>query len=162
MPRPRRLDLPRGIGPRSGCGDDRLPVHDHGGRGRAARRHLGRRDHRGRRSGVLTSGRDSSRSGRHRPAPTIPSAPTANPSPTAWLFDIRSWSSTVARTTVLAGYIEVMTATSESSPSLVAARYETFAATARQPASTIDRKSTRLNSSHLGISYAVFCLKKKK
>src|SRR5258705_6603599 len=26
----------------------------------------------------------------------------------------------------------------------------------------IDRKSTRLNSSHLGISYAVFCLKKKK
>src|SRR5262245_66406185 len=27
---------------------------------------------------------------------------------------------------------------------------------------TPDRKSTRLNSSHLGISYAVFCLKKKK
>src|SRR5256885_10961484 len=26
---------------------------------------------------------------------------------------------------------------------------------------TIDRKSTRLNSSHLVISYAVFCLKKK-
>src|SRR5437899_6401734 len=26
---------------------------------------------------------------------------------------------------------------------------------------TSDRKSTRLNSSHLGISYAVFCLKKK-
>src|ERR1035438_1617063 len=30
----------------------------------------------------------------------------------------------------------------------------------RRPAP--DRKSTRLNSSHLGISYAVFCLKKKK
>src|SRR5882724_12151687 len=32
------------------------------------------------------------------------------------------------------------------------------------PSSTVerrDRKSTRLNSSHLGISYAVFCLKKK-
>src|SRR5256885_5673164 len=28
--------------------------------------------------------------------------------------------------------------------------------------STADRKSTRLNSSHLVISYAVFCLKKKK
>src|SRR5262245_63653595 len=28
--------------------------------------------------------------------------------------------------------------------------------------SNLDRKSTRLNSSHLGISYAVFCLKKKK
>src|SRR5438477_6780058 len=27
---------------------------------------------------------------------------------------------------------------------------------------TIDRKSTRLNSSHMSISYAVFCLKKKK
>src|SRR5256885_6028193 len=29
-------------------------------------------------------------------------------------------------------------------------------------AGQIDRKSTRLNSSHLVISYAVFCLKKKK
>src|SRR5262245_8266812 len=29
-------------------------------------------------------------------------------------------------------------------------------------ANGLDRKSTRLNSSHLGISYAVFCLKKKK
>src|SRR3989454_5107363 len=28
--------------------------------------------------------------------------------------------------------------------------------------SSVDRKSTRLNSSHLVISYAVFCLKKKK
>src|SRR5258705_10977746 len=31
-----------------------------------------------------------------------------------------------------------------------------------QQCRTEDRKSTRLNSSHLGISYAVFCLKKKK
>src|SRR2546426_4996071 len=29
-------------------------------------------------------------------------------------------------------------------------------------AQRLDRKSTRLNSSHLVISYAVFCLKKKK
>src|SRR3989442_8067658 len=29
-------------------------------------------------------------------------------------------------------------------------------------ASSLDRKSTRLNSSHVRISYAVFCLKKKK
>src|SRR2546426_9219583 len=29
-------------------------------------------------------------------------------------------------------------------------------------ADEVDRKSTRLNSSHLVISYAVFCLKKKK
>src|SRR5699024_12874026 len=29
------------------------------------------------------------------------------------------------------------------------------------PAGGLDRKSTRLNSSHVSISYAVFCLKKK-
>src|SRR5258705_6422428 len=34
--------------------------------------------------------------------------------------------------------------------------------TATTPVTVPDRKSTRLNSSHLGISYAVFCLKKKK
>src|SRR3712207_6853365 len=31
-----------------------------------------------------------------------------------------------------------------------------------QAGKEIDRKSTRLNSSHANISYAVFCLKKKK
>src|SRR3712207_8510503 len=39
------------------------------------------------------------------------------------------------------------------------------AATGRRPARSRtprDRKSTRLNSSHANISYAVFCLKKKK
>src|SRR5215203_6484190 len=33
---------------------------------------------------------------------------------------------------------------------------------ARFAPSPLDRKSTRLNSSHANISYAVFCLKKKK
>src|SRR5258708_7126917 len=33
---------------------------------------------------------------------------------------------------------------------------------ARSPTTSSDRKSTRLNSSHQIISYAVFCLKKKK
>src|SRR5688572_32661077 len=33
---------------------------------------------------------------------------------------------------------------------------------ALERAATLDRKSTRLNSSHSQISYAVFCLKKKK
>src|SRR6266498_4761151 len=32
----------------------------------------------------------------------------------------------------------------------------------RRPDTARDRKSTRLNSSHVRISYAVFCLKKKK
>src|SRR5438874_11610570 len=31
-----------------------------------------------------------------------------------------------------------------------------------RPRRVLDRKSTRLNSSHVEISYAVFCLKKKK
>src|SRR2546429_3516218 len=35
-------------------------------------------------------------------------------------------------------------------------------ATLRRPRGFLDRKSTRLNSSHGYISYAVFCLKKKK
>src|SRR5262245_63118289 len=38
----------------------------------------------------------------------------------------------------------------------------TRAASKAACSATRDRKSTRLNSSHLGISYAVFCLKKKK
>src|SRR5256885_7174579 len=47
-------------------------------------------------------------------------------------------------------------------------RRPTSSRTRRRPAaaavrrSLADRKSTRLNSSHLEISYAVFCLKKKK
>src|SRR6266542_6236416 len=50
-----------------------------------------------------------------------------------------------------------------------AARSCTCTSTSSSPASTSpspcprrDRKSTRLNSSHGSISYAVFCLKKKK
>src|SRR3712207_8369211 len=37
-----------------------------------------------------------------------------------------------------------------------------YAVGGRRLASLADRKSTRLNSSHANISYAVFCLKKKK
>src|SRR5438270_13257752 len=37
-----------------------------------------------------------------------------------------------------------------------------FSHTNRRMIDEIDRKSTRLNSSHSQISYAVFCLKKKK
>src|SRR5690348_17431368 len=41
-------------------------------------------------------------------------------------------------------------------------RWATFAGAVLAPANVTDRKSTRLNSSHPSISYAVFCLKKKK
>src|ERR1035437_1176577 len=40
--------------------------------------------------------------------------------------------------------------------------YTGFGAAALTPTDWGDRKSTRLNSSHANISYAVFCLKKKK
>src|SRR5207253_6051470 len=40
-----------------------------------------------------------------------------------------------------------------------ASSYEAFQARLKR---SLDRKSTRLNSSHVAISYAVFCLKKKK
>src|SRR5256885_4049130 len=41
-------------------------------------------------------------------------------------------------------------------------RHEAFAAQGFEVHDHGDRKSTRLNSSHLVISYAVFCLEKKK
>src|SRR5438445_5113093 len=43
-------------------------------------------------------------------------------------------------------------------PPLAATRFPVCSGTNRKA----DRKSTRLNSSHANISYAVFCLKKKK
>src|SRR2546430_6540960 len=42
------------------------------------------------------------------------------------------------------------------------ARSSARSAAKTAPASAVDRKSTRLNSSHSQISYAVFCLKKNK
>src|SRR3712207_7728320 len=52
-------------------------------------------------------------------------------------------------------------------PQQAAELYATFARLAKtmvpgKKPEGIDRKSTRLNSSHANISYAVFCLKKKK
>src|SRR3712207_8449690 len=54
----------------------------------------------------------------------------------------------------------------EIEPGAVPARRVRGASTALAyvpaPVKPVDRKSTRLNSSHANISYAVFCLKKKK
>src|SRR3712207_8919198 len=49
----------------------------------------------------------------------------------------------------------------ESDPRGVEASPDGAGGRRRSPPS-LDRKSTRLNSSHANISYAVFCLKKKK
>src|SRR5436853_2467860 len=46
-------------------------------------------------------------------------------------------------------------------PSVRAALLPGLVERLRSSQGVLDRKSTRLNSSHLGISYAVFCLKKK-
>src|SRR5690606_41604027 len=49
----------------------------------------------------------------------------------------------------------------EAGPDACVVRSKGCASETHQPHSTADRKSTRLNSSHVKISYAVFCLKKK-
>src|SRR3712207_6986526 len=48
------------------------------------------------------------------------------------------------------------------SPSVLTPDVSANKHTERSAGTTSDRKSTRLNSSHANISYAVFCLKKKK
>src|SRR5205814_6253431 len=53
-------------------------------------------------------------------------------------------------------------ATADSASSMLPAAISRCPTKTARAGSFIDRKSTRLNSSHLGISYAVFCLKKKK
>src|SRR5256885_5971850 len=52
-------------------------------------------------------------------------------------------------------------ATDQISPSMSPRPNASFVSMSSQ-SNAADRKSTRLNSSHLVISYAVFCLKKKK
>src|SRR5688572_30960154 len=79
----------------------------------------------------------------------------ARPPPTSTLFPY----TTLFRSEVIRPAMETSRA-SESAARRVLARAEMgmkFSALAN----TRDRKSTRLNSSHSQISYAVFCLKKK-
>src|SRR5690606_42132318 len=56
---------------------------------------------------------------------------------------------------------QVMQAKPCSSPSTVDTATATSSPSQAEAATAADRKSTRLNSSHVKISYAVFCLKKK-
>src|SRR5258705_3425032 len=72
---------------------------------------------------------------------------------------------TLFRSTVSLGVSTLVGSDTETKTSYIQANVPTTAPTANFGAdqtSGLDRKSTRLNSSHLGISYAVFCLKKKK
>src|SRR5699024_11889674 len=63
-------------------------------------------------------------------------------------------------------YIEIPTGTVRHLSSLLIVKANKYsfqaAIKARIPVVNTDRKSTRLNSSHVSTSYAVFCLNKKK
>src|SRR5947199_10433996 len=102
----------------------------------------------------------------------------------AWTDSFRSWQSEFAkkfdggisdlRSEALEGAASVEAAARRARDRADAARLREFSeqiatmanseiyAIAQSGELEVDRKSTRLNSSHLGISYAVFCLKKKK
>src|SRR3989442_8784853 len=61
-------------------------------------------------------------------------------------------------TTLFRSFVDAFMSENPSLDAFVAHR----ASLLRMLAGVADRKSTRLNSSHVRISYAVFCLKKKK
>src|SRR3712207_7004080 len=70
----------------------------------------------------------------------------------------RSWN--VTANAIAPGFIETeMTAQTAARVGVPFEQYKEMAA--KQIPVARDRKSTRLNSSHANISYAVFCLKKK-
>src|SRR5205814_9199160 len=62
--------------------------------------------------------------------------------------------------TLKTGWNKERTIPEEAFPDGEVARLREQLESGARVAITLDRKSTRLNSSHLGISYAVFCLKK--
>src|SRR5690606_40539354 len=95
-----------------------------------------------------------SRSGAHR---ALPSFPTRRSSDLAGALDLlgsggRGRPGPVHLVGAAASHIQIHPGSGER----VGERSEPL------PLPDLDRKSTRLNSSHVKISYAVFCLKKKK
>src|SRR5690625_302799 len=89
----------------------------------------------------------------------------------AGIFGFRYWQDHRAEQLALGSeYYQVIQGLAEQGDAeAAAAEYETMSAAVGRSAYTglaglhvADRKSTRLNSSHVAISYAVFCLKKKK
>src|SRR5258705_7298733 len=73
----------------------------------------------------------------------------------AWR-QIRFWYGMVCWTPVWENHLSGSTQAGAAASALLPATSTPF-----RTRNVLDRKSTRLNSSHLGISYAVFCLKKK-
>src|SRR5256885_3612158 len=75
----------------------------------------------------------------------------------SWLYPI-----TMGATTMWERWDGIRPDSSFEDPGMNSFNHYAFGAVGDWIYRTLDRKSTRLNSSHLVISYAVFCLKKKK
>src|SRR3989442_11031455 len=72
------------------------------------------------------------------------------------------WTQTRSRMLPSPHFRQWQTPITRPTPKQMPAESSTSMSSAAIGKSALDRKSTRLNSSHVRISYAVFCLKKKK
>src|SRR5437870_8198929 len=90
-----------------------------------------------------------------RPPPTSPLFPLHDALPIYHAY-LRVWTRDFSLETMIAEFARFMT----TAP--LSAAQTTFSELIVQAVDATDRKSTRLNSSHVAISYAVFCLKKKR
>src|SRR5690606_41470051 len=95
--------------------------------------------------------------------PTSPHPPHLPPSPTRRSSDLAGRRGTAAQQRLRRGQDGCPAAEQlqQHGVATLLARVR-IGAVEQQPLDAGDRKSTRLNSSHVKISYAVFCLKKKK
>src|SRR5205814_10330639 len=92
--------------------------------------------------------------------PALPSFPTRRSSDLSEIHWVATRASPpVTKKACASVWVDFATMTEVARTSMVR---ESLSIAARATSPPRDRKSTRLNSSHLGISYAVFCLKKKK
>src|SRR3712207_8613172 len=80
--------------------------------------------------------------------------------PRSTLFPYTTLFRSLPRTRIISSD-EVTEAISDALVSIVTSVKTVLEQTPPELAADVDRKSTRLNSSHANISYAVFCLKKK-
>src|SRR5690625_6927818 len=82
----------------------------------------------------------------------------------AGMFIIMALISLLAMLYIARKLIKPITVLTEATKKVSAEKYSVSLPIERQDeiGELADRKSTRLNSSHVAISYAVFCLKKKK
>src|SRR5439155_26503207 len=95
----------------------------------------------------------------HRPQTPSPTPHLITPAPFSSFFFFNDTATTEIYTLSLHDALPISFLTAENAAELLAAAERKSKAEIQL---WLDRKSTRLNSSHVAISYAVFCLKKKK